>query len=116
MEHKHPKWVKDPYVPRKVIHLNVVRFARDLNACAKAKAILDDHDRAKMWDKAHNKVDEFIKTTDKPNTSDGYWTEEEALNSVMEDQEDDDEWDSDFWESEPRDEDDPWQGNEDGGS
>jgi hypothetical protein len=50
-----PKWMKDKHVPRKVIYLNLVRLDRDLQACQKAAEIMDEHDRARMWDKAHGK-------------------------------------------------------------
>jgi hypothetical protein len=48
-----PNWMKDKRVPSKVVYLSVVRLARKLDACAKAGKLMDDHDRARMWDKTH---------------------------------------------------------------
>jgi hypothetical protein len=85
--------MKDKRVPRKVIYLNLVRLDRDLKACQEAGKVMDDHDRASLWDKAHGKGEQ----TNKADEYDGYqMTEQECLNAIA-DQE-------------------GWDGNEDGGS
>jgi hypothetical protein len=74
-----PNWMKDKRVPRKVIHLGVVRLNRDLDACARAKEVLDEHDRAAMWDKAHEPsgisrqeaIDNLVKQSDE------YWGDDD---------------------------------------
>jgi hypothetical protein len=75
MPHKRPKWAKETKcVTKKVIYLSAVRLARKLDALGKAKDILDDHDRAKMWDAAQARkesIDRFVKLTDKPDDWEG---------------------------------------------
>jgi hypothetical protein len=90
-------------VPQKVIHLNVARLARDIKAVAKAKEMLDDHDRAKLWDKLSDKVADEAKRdrSAEAQMSDEYWGDENKN-----------------WPGDPNAEDymERWDGNDDGGS
>jgi hypothetical protein len=135
MTHKRPKWVQGPeYVPRKVIHLNVVRLARDIKAVAKAKEMLDDHDRAKLWDKLSEKVGEEAKRNRSAQAiqSDEYWGDENKNwpgdpNAEPDDEPDEEkywteeeqafsDWEDEMWEKDGFNPFKDWDGNEDGGS